>query len=65
MPPTDPNTRDAVDTLALDPMLTVMSEQLRDVDERVRRLVVERPVLALCGALAGGFLLGRLLNRIS
>ena len=35
----------------------------RAVDGRVRNFVVRRPVVSLLGALAGGFLIGRLLSR--
>ena len=40
------------------------SAGLRDVDEQARAFVKESPFVALAAALAGGFLLGRLLSRL-
>lgn len=44
--------------------ITVLDERVRALDDRVRRFVVERPLVALAGAVAGGFLIGRLLSRL-
>ena len=40
-----------------------LRERAVALDAEVRRFVVERPVVALVGAIAGGFLIGRLLSR--
>ena len=40
-----------------------LDERVRAVDVRVRRFVMERPVVAIAGAVAAGFLIGRLLSR--
>ena len=40
------------------------SAGLRDIDEQARAFVKESPFVALAAALAGGFLLGRLLSRL-
>jgi len=40
-----------------------LAAQARAIDQSVRAFVVERPLIALGAALAGGFLLGRLLAR--
>jgi hypothetical protein len=40
------------------------TEQLRHADEQVRRLVVERPAVALLAAVAAGFVVGRLASRL-
>jgi len=40
------------------------SASLRDIDEQARTFVKERPFVALAAAVAGGFLLGRLLSRL-
>lgn len=37
---------------------------LRDIDEQARAFVKESPFVALAAAVAGGFLLGRLLSRL-
>ena len=37
---------------------------LRDIDEQARAFIKESPFVALAAALAGGFLLGRLLRRL-
>ncbi len=37
---------------------------LRAVDDRVRSFVAERPAVALLGAVAVGFVVGRLLSRV-
>lgn len=44
--------------------IDVLEERARELDSRVRRFIVERPLLALAGAVAGGFLMGRLLSRL-
>ena len=36
---------------------------LRDIDEQARAFLKESPFVALAAAVAGGFLLGRLLSR--
>lgn len=41
--------------------LEALEPTLRQVDERVRSFARERPLLALGGALLGGYLLGRML----
>ena len=48
--------------LADDP-LAVAEARLRAVDASVRDFVVEHPIATLGIALAGGFLIGRLLSR--
>jgi hypothetical protein len=40
-----------------------MAAELGQVDEQLRALVKERPVLALLSAVAAGYLVGRLLRR--
>lgn len=40
------------------------SAGLRDIDEQARAFVKENPFVALAAALAGGFLLGRLLSKL-
>ena len=40
-----------------------MSAKLARVDTEVRAFVKERPVLALLGAIAAGYLIGRVLRR--
>ena len=37
--------------------------ELTEVDQKVRAFVKERPVLALLGAIAAGYLIGRVLGR--
>ena len=37
---------------------------LRDLDEQTRAIVKQSPFVALAAAVAGGFLLGRLLSRL-
>jgi hypothetical protein len=37
--------------------------RMHEVDASIRRFVAERPLVAIAGALAGGFLIGRLLSR--
>lgn len=37
---------------------------LRDIDDQARAFVKESPFVALAAAVAGGFLLGRLLSRL-
>ncbi len=37
---------------------------LRDLDEQTRAFVKQSPFVALAAAVAGGFLLGRLLSRL-
>lgn len=39
-----------------------MTQELARVDQEVRAFVKERPVLALIGAIAAGYLLGRVLR---
>jgi ElaB/YqjD/DUF883 family membrane-anchored ribosome-binding protein len=41
-----------------------VASQARDADRAIRRFVVERPFVALAAAVTGGFLLGRLLQRL-
>ena len=36
---------------------------LRDIDEQARAFIKDSPLVALAAALAGGFLIGRLLSR--
>ena len=45
-------------------MITELEERVRVVDGAIRQFVVDRPVVALLGAVASGFVLGRLLNMI-
>ncbi len=40
-----------------------MTVQLARVDSELRRLVKERPVMALLGAVAVGYVVGRILRR--
>jgi hypothetical protein len=40
------------------------TENLRNIDEQVRRLVVDRPAVALLAAVAAGFVVGRLASRL-
>jgi ElaB/YqjD/DUF883 family membrane-anchored ribosome-binding protein len=40
------------------------SAGLRGIDEQTRTFVKESPFVALAAAVAGGFLLGRLLSRL-
>jgi len=40
------------------------SGSLRDLDEQARAFLKESPFVALAAAVAGGFLLGRLLSRL-
>ena len=40
------------------------SAGFRDIDEQTRTFVKESPFVALAAAVAGGFLLGRLLSRL-
>jgi ElaB/YqjD/DUF883 family membrane-anchored ribosome-binding protein len=40
------------------------SASLRDIDAQTRAFVKESPFVALAAAVAGGFLLGRLLSRL-
>ena len=47
----------------LEDALAAVSMTARRVDGTVRSFVVRRPVVALVGALAGGFLIGRILSR--
>ena len=37
---------------------------LRDIDEQARAFIKDSPFVALAAAVAGGFLLGRLLSRL-
>ena len=37
---------------------------LRDIDEQARAFVKESPFVALAAAVAGGFLLGRIMSRL-
>ena len=37
---------------------------LRDIDEQARAFVKESPFVALAAAVAGGFLLGRIISRL-
>lgn len=39
-------------------------EKLSLADARVRDFVERRPIVALCGAVAAGFLIGRIVSRI-
>ncbi|MDP2344106.1 MAG: hypothetical protein Q8O67_24325 [Deltaproteobacteria bacterium] len=48
---------DVVDDEAAPPV------ERRSVDQRMRELVAERPAVALLGAVALGFVVGRLLSR--
>jgi hypothetical protein len=38
-------------------------QKAKDVDEKLVAFVRERPVVALCAALAAGYLVGRMLSR--
>lgn len=40
-----------------------MSAQLERVDSELRAFVKERPIMALLGAVAAGYVLGRMLRR--
>lgn len=40
-----------------------MSVQLERVDSELRAFVKERPIMALLGAVAAGYVLGRMLRR--
>lgn len=40
-----------------------MSAQLERVDSELRAFVKERPIMALLGAVAAGYVLGRILRR--
>jgi ElaB/YqjD/DUF883 family membrane-anchored ribosome-binding protein len=40
------------------------SAGLRDIDEQARAFIKESPFVALAAAVAGGFLLGRLLSKL-
>ena len=44
-------------------LLSQASESLKAVDGGVRKLVSEKPAVALIGAVAAGFVIGRLLSR--
>ena len=44
-------------------LLGQAEEGLKNVDTSVRRFVSDKPVIALVGAVAAGFLIGRLLSR--
>lgn len=44
-------------------LIAQANEGLKTVDEGVRRFVKEKPAVALVGAIAAGFLIGRLLSR--
>lgn len=49
--------------IASDDVLSSVDEEVRAADSRVRAFVVKRPLVALGAALAGGYLVGRLLAR--
>jgi ElaB/YqjD/DUF883 family membrane-anchored ribosome-binding protein len=42
---------------------TLESDSVRDVEDRVRTFIREKPVLSACLGLAAGFMLGMLLRR--
>ncbi|MDP2342326.1 MAG: hypothetical protein Q8O67_15330 [Deltaproteobacteria bacterium] len=44
-------------------LIAQASEQLKVVDDGIRKFVSEKPGVALVGAVAIGFLVGRLLSR--
>lgn len=58
-----PNDTDGPVTEAPRDVGAELASQARAIDGAVRAFVVERPLVALGAALAGGFLLGRLLAR--
>src|SRR5687768_13546199 len=45
-------------------MMENVREKLSLADTRVRAFVERRPIVALCGAVAAGFLIGRIASRI-
>ena len=45
-------------------MIEGVREKLSVADARVRDFVERRPIVALCGAVAAGFLIGRIVSRI-
>ncbi len=45
-------------------VVSTATENLRHVDEQVRRFVVEKPGVALLAAVAAGFVVGRLASRL-
>jgi hypothetical protein len=44
---------------------TDMSTEFERVDEEVRAFVQERPVMALLGAIAAGYFIGRIMRRLA
>lgn len=45
-------------------MMETVRERLSTADTRVRAFVERRPIVALCGAVAAGFFIGRIASRI-
>ena len=56
-------TVDPADDIAAEQVLAAVDARVRAADSKLRDLVAERPLLALGVAIAGGFLIGRLLSR--
>jgi hypothetical protein len=60
--PPDPSA-DAVPSVIAD-VVHNATENLKNLDDQVRRLVVEKPAVALLAAVAAGFVVGRLASRL-
>ncbi|MGH7805941.1 MAG: hypothetical protein ACREQJ_16455 [Candidatus Binatia bacterium] len=43
---------------------TAVREEAAEVDRRIRKMAREQPLLVLAMALAGGYLVGRLISRL-
>lgn len=68
-PSADPQLADSAASLASleeqkEAMVARVREKLSTADTRVRAFVERRPIVALCGAAAAGFFIGRIVSRI-
>ena len=60
----EPNTGTVKSALRRLPDVKAVREDVADLDRRVRTMAREQPLLMLAMALAGGYLVGRIVSRL-
>ena len=60
----EPNTGTVKSALRRLPDVKAVREDVADLDRRVRTMAREQPLLMLAVALAGGYLVGRIVSRL-
>jgi hypothetical protein len=60
----EPNTGTSKSAIRRLPDVKAVREDVADLDRRVRTMAREQPLLMLAMALAGGYLVGRIVSRL-